>query len=158
VTARLEKDAHTRLNPEEKKAAYANRFRPSPPPPLPTGFTPSQRPLTMIEGSEIKAMNPRDIQPRDLVAYARKNSLPVLERLYEIAMMDAADSKELSVVIEAAGQFLNRAGLYEIKGQVAVIHAKYAERSSRDEESERIARAVDVNQLTEGLGPKGPML
>lgn len=159
MTARLAKDAHTRLSPEGKREAYKNRFRPGQA--LPSNYElgrPVRPPPRMLGGAAVLAMDPKDIQPRDLVDYARENSLPVLQRLYEIAMMESDGAKELAVSVEAACQFLNRAGLYEIKGQVAVIHAQVHARMQKQEVADREAKTVEVEALTEGLGPKGPML
>jgi hypothetical protein len=158
VTARLLKDQAKRLSPDERKKAYADRFRPQPPP-LPVLSNP------LAGREDIATMRAEEITPRHLMLLARRNTLPVLERLYELAMMDHKGNPEMArVCVLAAGSFLNRAGLYEVKGQVATIYAKVERDQAKIEEFEREAarekrvQTVEVEKLTEGLGPTGPML
>lgn len=165
MTARLLRDQGKRLTPEERKEAYKNRFKPCPPP------IPIMTKKTLDGREEIGAMRAEEITPRHLVALARRNTLPVLERLFEIAMMDHKGDAEMArVCVLAAGSFLNRAGLYEIKGQVATIFAKVErdraqialteaaeEKERRLQLEEQRLQTVEVEELEEGLGPKGPM-
>jgi hypothetical protein len=147
------------LTPGKRKEAYANRFKPTPA--LPDGFDLGRAPRDpprMIGREEFKDKDPKDITPRELVAFARKNTVPVLERLYAIAMIDTNDAKGLASVVEACSQFLNRAGLYEVKGQVAAIYAKVqGDMAKLDKECE-IANTIETEDLAKDLGPKGEML
>lgn len=158
MTARLVSDRR-KLTPEERKEAYAQRFRPTPA--LPADFDLGRRPLgsSMKDSAALKNKNPADVTLMELARLARENALPVLERLFSIAMMECGNDKELAVAVEAACQFLNRAGLYEVKGQVAAIYAKVqGDMLKIEDESEKAARTIEVETLTDGLGPKGTML
>lgn len=152
-------DDRRKLSPEDRKDAYNHRFKATPalPPDFELPRTPREPPK-MVGGAEINNKNPEDITPRDLVTHARKNSLPILQRLYEIAMMDPEDPRAMPTIVEACCQFLNRAGLYEVKGQVAAIYAKVqGDMAKLDKESD-MARTIETEALTEGLGPKDEML
>jgi hypothetical protein len=152
MTARLVRDTYRKLTPEERKKAYAERFKPNPPPIPVLG-----RPL--IGRENVESMRAEEITPRHLMLLARRNTLPVLERLFELAMMDHGGDPEMArICVLAAGSFLNRAGLYEVKGQVAAIYAKVERDQAKIDEAEQRIQTVDVGKLTEGLTPPEPML
>ena len=158
MTARKANDRR-KLTEEERKKAYSNRFKPDPA--IPDGFeldrVPREAPR-MIGGASIRNKDPSEITPRELIAFARENSLPVLQRLYEIAMAPDDSVIPHNVIVEACCQFLNRAGLYEVKGQVAAIYAKVQGDIAKIDRESDAARVIDTSKLMEGLGPKGEML
>lgn len=156
MTARLMTDRR-KLSDEERKQAYADRFKPRRALPDEFELGRETRPPPRMVCKPI--VEGDDIEVRDLVRYARGNSVRVIERLYEIAMADDwdGDPARMKVTLDACAQFLNRIGMFEVKGKLAEIYAKVQEREARIAQEEKQAKTIDVDELADGLGPKGTM-
>lgn len=154
MTARRMNDRR-KLSPEERKQAYAQRFKPKGKP-----LAVLSRPLTGLD-----LLRAEEVKHHELIALAQSNAPAVLNRLYELAMMDPkGDANMAAVCVRAAGSYLGRAGMAEVKGQITAFYAKIKqdleeiEEARREVEQEQELRTVEVRALAEGLGPEGPML
>lgn len=154
MTARRMNDRR-KLSPEERKQAYEQRFKPKG-----KALAVLDRPLVGLE-----FLRAEERKHHELIAIAQSKAPAVLGRLYELAMMDPrGDANMAAVCVRAAGSYLGRAGMAEVKGQITAFYAKIKEdleqieEARREAEQEKELRTVEVGILSEGLGPEGPML